>query len=140
MTAKELISDIIYPVKSSDSLREVLDRMENYKVGQLPLIRYNQLVGLIKEEDILTAIDSQENVAVSDLPQELVFIYEVQHLFDAVRLFYIHQVDVLPVIDEKHYYKGSITLHEVRSEDHTSELQSRENLVCRLLLEKNKIQ
>jgi len=27
----------------------------------------------------------------------------------------------------------------VRSEEHTSELQSRENLVCRLLLEKKKI-
>src|SRR5690606_41949225 len=29
---------------------------------------------------------------------------------------------------------------EVRSEEHTSELQSRENLVCRLLLEKKKKQ
>src|SRR5690606_30439021 len=29
-------------------------------------------------------------------------------------------------------------LEEKRSEEHTSELQSRENLVCRLLLEKNK--
>src|SRR5690606_40547128 len=28
--------------------------------------------------------------------------------------------------------------HAVRSEEHTSELQSRENLVCRLLLEKKK--
>src|SRR5436309_11067675 len=28
----------------------------------------------------------------------------------------------------------------LRSEEHTSELQSRENLVCRLLLEKKKIQ
>src|SRR5690606_41931695 len=28
--------------------------------------------------------------------------------------------------------------HPVRSEEHTSELQSRENLVCRLLLEKKK--
>src|SRR5690606_41221420 len=28
----------------------------------------------------------------------------------------------------------------VRSEEHTSELQSRENLVCRLLLEKKKVQ
>src|SRR6266511_4621481 len=28
--------------------------------------------------------------------------------------------------------------HPQRSEEHTSELQSRENLVCRLLLEKNK--
>src|SRR5690606_41972976 len=29
-------------------------------------------------------------------------------------------------------------LHGLRSEEHTSELQSRENLVCRLLLENNK--
>src|SRR5436309_15766847 len=28
--------------------------------------------------------------------------------------------------------------YDARSEEHTSELQSRENLVCRLLLEKNK--
>src|SRR5690606_41039470 len=31
---------------------------------------------------------------------------------------------------------GNITETEHRSEEHTSELQSRENLVCRLLLEK----
>src|SRR5690606_41459846 len=31
-------------------------------------------------------------------------------------------------------------LHHPRSEEHTSELQSRENLVCRLLLEKKKKQ
>src|SRR5690606_42165903 len=31
-------------------------------------------------------------------------------------------------------------LDRTRSEEHTSELQSRENLVCRLLLEKNKKQ
>src|SRR5436309_10784296 len=35
---------------------------------------------------------------------------------------------------------GSLTLAlDARSEEHTSELQSRENLVCRLLLEKKKI-
>src|SRR5690606_39772633 len=32
----------------------------------------------------------------------------------------------------------SLALQRVRSEEHTSELQSRENLVCRLLLEKKK--
>src|SRR5690606_15261858 len=33
---------------------------------------------------------------------------------------------------------GGVLPHGVRSEEHTSELQSRENLVCRLLLEKKK--
>src|SRR2546422_6537054 len=36
-----------------------------------------------------------------------------------------------------HYYEGN-TMAEVRSEEHTSELQSRLHLVCRLLLEKKK--
>src|SRR5690606_40596145 len=36
--------------------------------------------------------------------------------------------------------KSSVpAIHHRRSEEHTSELQSRENLVCRLLLEKKKI-
>src|SRR5436309_7848967 len=35
--------------------------------------------------------------------------------------------------------KRAAILAECRSEEHTSELQSRENLVCRLLLEKKKI-
>src|SRR2546427_6695913 len=33
---------------------------------------------------------------------------------------------------------GEVSLYPVRSEEHTSELQSQSNLVCRLLLEKKK--
>src|SRR5690606_42062581 len=38
-------------------------------------------------------------------------------------------------LERSRYYKNRFGL---RSEEHTSELQSRENLVCRLLLEKKK--
>src|SRR5690606_41744758 len=38
----------------------------------------------------------------------------------------------------KHTLVDQVSFHLVRSEEHTSELQSRENLVCRLLLEKKK--
>src|SRR5690606_39364968 len=40
---------------------------------------------------------------------------------------------VIPQVEKK-------AVGQVRSEEHTSELQSRENLVCRLLLEKKKNQ
>src|SRR5690606_40290032 len=43
----------------------------------------------------------------------------------------------------RHYAPRSVSPEvriDVRSEEHTSELQSRENLVCRLLLEKKKVQ
>src|SRR5436309_15699953 len=41
-----------------------------------------------------------------------------------------------PALDRRH---GRAAAEVRRSEEHTSELQSRENLVCRLLLEKKKI-
>jgi len=116
MTAREIISDTIYPAKATDSLRTLLNRMHEYRVGQLPLIRYNQLVGLINEFDVASAINDKENLKAGDLPYELVFIYENQHIYDVVRLFYIHQIDILPVIDEKQYYKGCITIHDVLQE------------------------
>src|SRR5690606_41635657 len=48
----------------------------------------------------------------------------------------------LPVtrLPEEEVYSAILRQREVnRSEEHTSELQSRENLVCRLLLEKKKL-
>src|SRR5690606_41822723 len=38
-----------------------------------------------------------------------------------------------------HRSPGPWPTHQARSEEHTSELQSREKLVCRLLLEKKKV-
>src|SRR5690625_5922628 len=37
------------------------------------------------------------------------------------------------------FYAANISIADLRSEEHTSELQSRGHLVCRLLLEKKKI-
>src|SRR5690606_40714122 len=39
-------------------------------------------------------------------------------------------------VQGNHEVRGAFSRHLPRSEEHTSELQSRENLVCRLLLEK----
>src|SRR5690606_40928887 len=50
---------------------------------------------------------------------------------------------MMPAIMNRHALYSACTTRKttmavVRSEEHTSELQSRENLVCRLLLEKKK--
>src|SRR5690606_39802348 len=50
---------------------------------------------------------------------------------------YNYMLDRIPVarsLFNSFVFAGGVTL--IRSEEHTSELQSRENLVCRLLLEK----
>lgn len=113
MTAHELISDSIYPAKSFDSLRTLISRMREYKISQLPLIRYNQLVGLVHEDDVLIALKEEGQPKVSSLSHELIFVNQSQHLYEVARIFYLHQIDILPVVDEKLYYKGSILVHDV---------------------------
>src|SRR5690606_18587456 len=48
--------------------------------------------------------------------------------FDGVKGWHVHELAIAEVV--------RADIADVRSEEHTSELQSRENLVCRLLLEK----
>src|SRR5690606_41281843 len=55
--------------------------------------------------------------------------------FSAGSSVYIGACDLIPEINKTRGRKAPVL---VRSEEHTSELQSRENLVCRLLLEKKK--
>src|SRR3712207_7231142 len=50
----------------------------------------------------------------------------------------VRQAAALPVL-KKDFHVHPVQLTEARSEEHTSELQSRQYLVCRLLLEKKKI-
>src|SRR5690606_41065631 len=53
---------------------------------------------------------------------------------------FLNFVNTLLYQGHKNLLATFLTATILRSEEHTSELQSRENLVCRLLLEKKKIQ
>src|SRR3712207_8156484 len=60
----------------------------------------------------------------------------------AVVLFYVGDLSIRGVADAMAISDGTVKAHlsqaRERSEEHTSELQSRQYLVCRLLLEKKK--
>src|SRR5690606_40102529 len=61
----------------------------------------------------------------------------IKQIFWRILIFYIFTIFVIGMIIP--YTNPSLMqtgIENIRSEEHTSELQSRENLVCRLLLEK----
>src|SRR3712207_7197627 len=74
-------------------------------------------------------------------PYTTLFRSEGVHLLDALGEDY---GPVVPVLLEQSLERDALTLgvcaYLARSEEHTSELQSRQYLVCRLLLEKKKAQ
>src|SRR2546430_10198367 len=59
-----------------------------------------------------------------------------QHAWHAHKRRVLHRLDSIPGAGASF---GPARLLRMRSEEHTSELQSQSNIVCRLLLEKKKI-
>src|SRR5690606_39923885 len=90
--------------------------------------------------DTLVSIDSDipENKRLLAYHNVKIYKKDMQGVADS--LAYITADSII------HFYRDPVlwntgnqmTADSVRSEEHTSELQSRENLVCRLLLEKKK--
>src|SRR5207249_12235742 len=66
----------------------------------------------------------------------------ISNLFGASVLYLYSSLTINVAIASSRYYTGSLydlpLISNFRSEEHTSELQSRIDLVCRLLLEKKK--
>src|SRR3712207_6848971 len=70
------------------------------------------------------------------LPDQIYLVVQIHRAADVVG-DYLQRVayfEVAVLVDREH----PVLLCEPRSEEHTSELQSRQYLVCRLLLEKKK--
>src|SRR5690606_40105431 len=72
------------------------------------------------------------------IPREILFSkhIDIDHIIPQMSLFDDSFSNKTVVYRKDNQDKGNKTAYDYRSEEHTSELQSRENLVCRLLLEK----
>lgn len=115
MLAIELISDSIPSVKTSDSARKVLDWMNEFKVAQLPVVNNEELLGMVREEDLLETENADNpigNVQLS-LPEKTL-VYDEAHFFDALRLMADHNLDIIPVISARDgHYCGILTKSDI---------------------------
>lgn len=114
MTTGEIIKNDIYPVRQEDSLQFLLDRMTEYKISQIPVVEGHAYMGLVTEDDLLEHVGEVEGELVAfKHALKLIFVFENQHIYDALRLFHVHGLDILPVVDEQQQYKGVISLKNV---------------------------
>lgn len=113
MIARELISDAIPALKTSDTGADALDLMNDYHVAHLPIVNNEQLLGLISEEDILNLNEVDEAIGNHKLSPDKQSIFELQHVYDVIKVMSDYHITVLPVLDDQGHYTGSITLDKV---------------------------
>ncbi len=108
MLAIELAADNILPVTITDTIQLALDRMVEFRVRHLPVVNDHVFLGLLAEADIT---EPDHRLPISSIPQLHVnsFVFEDQHVYDVVRLFYEGQLTLVPVLDAVKNYSGVIS-------------------------------
>ena len=111
MIARELISDAIPPLKTSDSVQKVLDRMAEFRVNHLPVVNDQQFLGLVAEDDLIEVADYSQPVGALNLSLYHPTVQDDQHVYEVIRLFYLQKLSLVPVLDKKNDYLGVISIN-----------------------------
>ncbi|KXK39491.1 MAG: CBS domain-containing protein [Saprospiraceae bacterium] len=112
MTAKELISQSILPVQTSDLGIQVLDMMQANHVSHLPIVNHEQLLGVISEDDILIH-NTEDPIGTYRLSYLRPFCLDNDHIFEVMARLGKLELTVIPVIDAEEKYLGVITVEDL---------------------------
>src|SRR5690625_6533494 len=101
--------------------------MRKHKIGGIPIVSdTNKLIGIVTNRDLRFEHYVDKTLGSIMTRDNLITAKEKTSLEEAEKILQQYKVEKLPIVNKD------------RSEEHTSELQSRGHLVCRLLLEKKK--
>ena len=109
MVAKDLISEVVPSLKTSDSGQTALNWMEIFRISHLPIVNNLDFLGLISDSDIYDMNQPEEPIGNHSLTLFKPFVTTEQHLFEVIGLSSRLKLSVVPVLDDKSHYKGVIT-------------------------------
>lgn len=108
-----MISNVIPPLKTSDTIQKSLERMTEFKLYHLPIVNENQFLGLASLNELIEVKDKQMQLAGLSLTMLKPFIYNDAHLYDLIKVFKELQVSVLPVLNQQNEYIGLISIYNL---------------------------
>ena len=113
MLAAQMLSTAMPPVRTTDTIQQVLDRMNEFKVRHMPLVNHDLFLGIIAEDDLIETADYTTQIASVYLSLVNPYVFEHQHIYDVVRLFNDQQLTVVPVLDKQKNYLGLISINSM---------------------------
>ncbi len=113
MRAKDLISDIVPSLRTSDSGQKALNWMEVFRVSHLPIVNNREFLGMISDTDIYDMNMAEEPIGNHNLSLFSPFVYADQHVYEVIELIARLKLTVVPVLDRDKNYMGLITNHDL---------------------------
>ncbi len=113
MLAKDLISDIVPPLHTSDTGQKALNWMEVFRVSHLPIVNNKEFLGLISDTDIYDLNKADEPIGNHKLSLFSPYVYMDQHIYEVIEIVSRLKLTVVPVLDRQKEYLGLITNHDL---------------------------
>jgi len=113
MIARNLISNLIPPLKTSDTGEQAINWMQEFNVNHLPIVNAEQFLGLISEDDILDMNDLFEPIGNHPLSLFRPFVKENMHIYEVIKVCCELNLSIIPVVDDTENYVGVITLQSL---------------------------
>ncbi|GAB6279118.1 MAG TPA: hypothetical protein DCX03_06280 [Bacteroidales bacterium] len=113
MLAKNILNTLILPLEIQQTGYDALNRMDDYRIGQLPVIENEEYFNLIREDEIfeynLPDMPLKDFTFPSRIPPALAH----QHLLEVLKIMAEYKLEVIAVVNEKNVYQGCISLYDI---------------------------
>jgi len=113
MIARDLITELIPPLKTSDTVERAMLWMNEFKVSHLPIVNDLQLLGMVTEEDLIECNTPKEPIGSLRLSLLNPYVYEWQHFYDVLKIIAIQNLSIVPVVDQKNQYLGLVSMADL---------------------------
>ncbi len=113
MLAKDLISDVVPALKTSDTGQKALHWMDIFRISHLPIVNNEDFLGLISDKDIYDLNMSEEPIGNHTLSLFSPYVNDSQHIYEVMDLASRMMLTVVPVLDQNKRYHGLITLTDL---------------------------
>jgi len=110
MLAKDLMSDVVPALKTSDTGEQALSWMDIFRISHLPIVNEHDFLGLISDKDIYNLNKANEPIGNHNLSLFSPFVYEDQHIYEVIEVVSRLNLTVVPVLSYNNHYEGLITL------------------------------
>jgi acetoin utilization protein AcuB len=113
MLAKDLISDVVPALHTSDTGLKALSYMDIFRISHLPIVNNTEFLGLISDRDIYDLNMADEPIGNHSLSLNRPFVLFNQHVYEVIDVTAKLELTVIPVLDEKNNYLGVINQHDL---------------------------
>jgi len=113
MLAKDLISEEIPAIRTSDTAVEALNWMEVFRVSHLPIVNNEEFLGLISDADIYDMNTPEEAIGNHRLSLIRPYVRFDQHIYEIIELASRLKLTVVPVLDYHNKYIGLVRMSDL---------------------------